>query len=307
MSPLNLNPAETGMFDGEFRLTANNRNQWKSITVPYRTFAASFDWNSMDKIVPVGTAGTGLQFMNDVAGDGNFSTTIIKWSAAWAYPINDSLKIGLGFNINYNQHSIDFTKFYFGSQYNGYSYDPNLPTSENFPAERFSYVDLTLGAYFHYILKNGIPLSGGIAFNHLNQPDQSFYTDDPNQLAMKFNFDIKSIIPLKKDIAFLPSIAFYRQGKLMETYYGGLFRLTTRYSNVRNIFFGGWFRHGDAGIIKLGFDYQNFNVGFSYDMNFSSLKVVSRGLGGPEIGIIYIFNTPKPVPIPGKKTCPVYL
>ena len=42
-SPLNLNPANTGMFDGDFRFAANQRTQWRSVTVPFSTFSLSAD------------------------------------------------------------------------------------------------------------------------------------------------------------------------------------------------------------------------------------------------------------------------
>lgn len=308
MSPLYLNPAETGFFDGEFRLTGNNRSQWRSVTVPYRTFAASFDWNSMQRIVKIGQMGFGLQFMNDVAGDGNFTTMLVRFSAAWQYPFNNKQSlISIGANANYNQQTLDFSKLYFGSQYNGFWFDPQLPAQESFTVSSFKYADFAIGLGFLHKLNNGIPISGGFALNHLNRPEQSFFSSDPNLLAMKFNLYLKSEIPLKEKIDAIPSLAIYSQGTHREILYGGLFRFETMYSAIHNLYFGGWIRHGDAGIIKIGFDYQNFNIGLSYDLNFSTLRVASNGLGGPEIGIVYIFNSPSPIPIPAKKTCPVFL
>ena len=39
MSPLNQNPANTGMFEGDARFILNYRNQWQSVKVPYNTFS----------------------------------------------------------------------------------------------------------------------------------------------------------------------------------------------------------------------------------------------------------------------------
>ncbi|MEK7227019.1 MAG: type IX secretion system membrane protein PorP/SprF, partial [Bacteroidota bacterium] len=33
-SPMNLNPALAGQFDGDHRFVMNHRNQWSSVTVP---------------------------------------------------------------------------------------------------------------------------------------------------------------------------------------------------------------------------------------------------------------------------------
>ena len=45
MSPLNLNPANTGMFEGDGRIIFNYRNQWKSVPVPYNTYSFGADFN----------------------------------------------------------------------------------------------------------------------------------------------------------------------------------------------------------------------------------------------------------------------
>jgi hypothetical protein len=41
-SPLNINPAKTGIFNGDKRINLSHRNQWRSI-VPWTTFTASYD------------------------------------------------------------------------------------------------------------------------------------------------------------------------------------------------------------------------------------------------------------------------
>jgi hypothetical protein len=38
------NPSLAGIFAGDYRLTAAYRNQWQSVTVPYRTFAAGLEY-----------------------------------------------------------------------------------------------------------------------------------------------------------------------------------------------------------------------------------------------------------------------
>ena len=45
MSPLNLNPAQTGLFEGDGRLIFNYRTQWRSVQVPYNTFSFGGDFN----------------------------------------------------------------------------------------------------------------------------------------------------------------------------------------------------------------------------------------------------------------------
>ncbi|MCB9047123.1 MAG: type IX secretion system membrane protein PorP/SprF [Chitinophagales bacterium] len=42
-APLILNPAFTGNFDGKMRASAIYRDQWRSVTVPFKTIAISVD------------------------------------------------------------------------------------------------------------------------------------------------------------------------------------------------------------------------------------------------------------------------
>ena len=45
-SPLTLNPALTGKFDGSYRVAGNYRNQWPTINNAFTTYTASFDIGS---------------------------------------------------------------------------------------------------------------------------------------------------------------------------------------------------------------------------------------------------------------------
>src|ERR1039457_1159201 len=72
MTPLVINPAFTGMFDGRVRAGAIYRNQWASVTVPYVTYGAYVD---MPLIIERNGSylASGLQLYKDQAGDGNLS------------------------------------------------------------------------------------------------------------------------------------------------------------------------------------------------------------------------------------------
>ena len=73
-SPTIMNPAMTGLVDGDLRLVLNYRSQWNNFTTGYKTFAASAD----TKLIKIGKhdfIGAGLQVYKDVAGDLEFTTS----------------------------------------------------------------------------------------------------------------------------------------------------------------------------------------------------------------------------------------
>src|SRR6188508_757804 len=67
--PAWLNPALTGAFDGQYRVSGIYRNQWGNISNPFSTFGFSGEI-SMDKNINVG-----VSVMKQTAGDGGYGYT----------------------------------------------------------------------------------------------------------------------------------------------------------------------------------------------------------------------------------------
>src|SRR3954470_5633398 len=69
-SPLTLNPAFTGKFDGQFRLAANHRDQWPSIPKAYVTTSASVDFGLLKGRIPERDVfGIGFSGLSDQSAD----------------------------------------------------------------------------------------------------------------------------------------------------------------------------------------------------------------------------------------------
>src|SRR6266516_4793846 len=51
-SPLTLNPALTGKFDGVYRIAINYRNQWPTIFNAFRTYTVSADMGILKNRIP---------------------------------------------------------------------------------------------------------------------------------------------------------------------------------------------------------------------------------------------------------------
>src|ERR1044071_9081282 len=74
-SPITLNPALTGKFDGVYRFAANYRNQWPTINNAYTTATASFDMGILkDRIPDYDQFGIGIMGFTDRAGEGGILT-----------------------------------------------------------------------------------------------------------------------------------------------------------------------------------------------------------------------------------------
>src|ERR1700748_2299843 len=70
-SPLTLNPALTGKFDGDVRIAGNYRNQWPTINRAFTTGTVSADFHIMkNKISEVDTWGVGIMALTDQSAAG---------------------------------------------------------------------------------------------------------------------------------------------------------------------------------------------------------------------------------------------
>jgi type IX secretion system PorP/SprF family membrane protein len=298
--PLFLNPAMTGMFDGQYRIHAHYRTQWKAFTTkPYTTTGISFD-------MPYRKFGVGLQIMNGHAGAGDYNAFSALASIGYDVVL-DSKKnhhLALGIQGGILQKSVDLNKLTFGAQYtpvNGGSIDPNLPNGEPLSNPHFLIHDINAG-FLYYFSKADARLNPFIGFSafHLTQPKETFGNND-NKLPMRFYIHGGTKININEKIQLLPKFIYMKQINDHELTATLLLNYFLQDSETYLIF-GGTYRTKDAGIIELGLKKGNYTVRVSYDVNTSQLKQVSNHRGGLELSLTYIpQKSKKPNPI---SNCP---
>ena len=83
-SPLTLNPALTGKFDGTLRVAGNYRNQWPAFNNVYTTSTLSVDFAILKKRLPdFDTWGVGILALTDQAGGGILKNNYIGLSTSY--------------------------------------------------------------------------------------------------------------------------------------------------------------------------------------------------------------------------------
>ena len=73
-APITLNPAMTGLMNGNYRGTAIYRDQWRSVSSPYVTIGTAFDINLFKGKWENDYFGLGLMFTDDFAGSSSFTS-----------------------------------------------------------------------------------------------------------------------------------------------------------------------------------------------------------------------------------------
>jgi len=304
-NPIFQNPANAGHFNGDYRFYGNYRDQWRSVTVPFSTFALSVD-SRISKYKNIGYA---INFFHDVVGDGQFRTIEFQGSASYNLKLTSdsthNLRLGLNLGLNHRQFNID--QLNFDNQFDGISYNPSLASGETFQTDRKSNLSTGVGATYMYYLNKRLNFTGGVGFFNLNRPNQGF-------LGVKIKREIRTeifvngIYKINHDFDLVPGIKSSIQGKYREFMIGSSVKYTliVRLGEYRAVYAGLWFRNRDAGVISIGMDYQNWFAGLSYDINFSKLVPASNARGGIEIAVRYILHQFKPKKIT-HRICPDYI
>ncbi|HOK37468.1 MAG TPA: PorP/SprF family type IX secretion system membrane protein [Bacteroidales bacterium] len=308
-APLFTNPANTGLFDGDLRFVLNQKNQWNSFTNAYRTFGGSVDAAYKINKINYSESGSGILLNQDIAGDGRFSTTQIYLNSAlrFKYGNNNKFKTGIGIQIGYTFHSINFNNFTFGEQYDGEQFDPNRPSNEVWDFNRFNYLDFGSGIVFSYNHSPKLDVGVSISANHINRPKRTFLENSNSILPVKWTLNFFGEYNFKDDLWIEPLILYHQQQKYTELNLGGILRFNYNPLSFQSFSFGLLLRARDAGIVVFGLNYNNLRFFISYDINISKLSAISKGRGGTEFSLIYIFSKIRPFDAPHYRKCPDFI
>ena len=288
-SPLQLNPSLTGNFDGAYRFAGNLRQQWASVSKPYTTLALSAD---AANVLRISKLGAGLQISNDQAGDGALRITQLNPSFSYCLKLSsDSThRLTIGGQPSLQLRQIDASKLTFGNQYNGAIFDPSINNGEIISGNS-SLFSFHSGITYKRIKKNRDEFTTGIAVHNLFSSEASIL-DNSESLKKRFTMHINWQLPIHPKMNLTPGILYLSQEQDNETVVGAnlTYLIDPRTYNYRTVQFGVWNRFKDAVIVYGGMEWDQLQVGISYDVNTSSLKTASNNRGGWEISAIYIIK-----------------
>ena len=290
-SPLLLNPALTGFFSEQLRVGLNYRNQGATISVPYKTYAASVDGVLQPTFIHDDFIGVGCVAFNDNAGDGSLQQSSVMLSGAYHKGLSrfGNLNGAVGVALGLVNRSVDYSKLVFGNQWNGVQFDPNAASNENYSTSSFLYLDLNVGVLLSYKVQRTAIISAGLSLNHINKPRDSFYKG-ADQVGWKWIAHGSGDVKLD-DHWFLESgITWYLMNKISELTLGGNLHYTKGEIGIAP---GLWYRVGSDIIVMAGLDYHRYSLLFSYDVNVSSLRKASKSVGGFEVSVVKKFIIPR--------------
>jgi type IX secretion system PorP/SprF family membrane protein len=302
-TPQLINPASTGVYEGFERLILNYRNQWSSIGAPFTTMAASFDMPIFNDPKKQHThLGLGLNVFSDKAGDAKFGTTQVNLSLSAIMPLSETSTLSAGLTFGGAQRSAKLEELRWGNQFDGTGFDPTIPHNEINSLNSYWYGDVGLGVMYQFSnVKDNFQdhdvyqFTVGGGYFHVNKPVLQYISSSSESLAPKIVAHASGRIDIPESvIGFMPIAVHMMQGPHTETNVGMMVRYRmktgTKFTgfNTESAFsFGAQYRVGDSWIPQIILEVSNYVIGFSYDLNNSNLKDVSKMNGGFEITFQY--------------------
>ncbi len=310
-SPLNLNPALTGMFGGNQRFAANFRRQWATVGEPYLQVSGAYDLRFTNKKGHFKPWSASLLFNHDQAGDAKLSFSQLGLGASYTHRLVPGKKTFLTFGMSGSaiQRSFDPNGLRFDDQYflkEGFV--GSQATGEFFEATSKWLGEVSTGVNLRILNDSSrTTLDIGAAAFHFNQPQKNFQDQLPTRLDSRFSVYVSSAWQMTKAFDLLFSITGQFQGANRQALLGvgGLYHLSSKRTRELALQLGGYYRAGDAFIPAVALHFQAWQFHFSYDLNTSSLREASLGKGGPEVSVIYILKNVPVIPV--CKTCPTHM
>lgn len=310
-SPLNLNPAATGVMPCDLRISTIYRNQFASAmgANAYNTFSAGVEGK-----FNAGRAdyyGLGFNLWADKAGASAFTNVQASISGAYHKRLGgrrspDQFLVAGG-QLGVSQRSINTNFLQFGTQFDGEQFNGSLSSQEVFGRTRVTYADFNAGLMWFAALdaKGKSNAYAGLSFGHLNRANQSYMLNaqgfDP--LYMKYTIHGGGDFRVARRFAIVPNFAIHLQGPSVQANFGSAvkFDLSKRAASDQAFHIGLYTRlkaiddslttatnNGsfESLIIVTRIRFGSNNIGLSYDVNFSA-RQATGGNGAFELSYIY--------------------
>jgi type IX secretion system PorP/SprF family membrane protein len=305
-SPLNLNPAQTGVFNGSHRYNLSWRDQWRFVPVPWQTFSVSWDKNFLP-LENKNFYGLGINFNYDRQGDSRLQLAALNISGSITRELNKSNLLSLGALLGGASRGFNTKDLTWDKQWNGDVFNPNAASGEQFDLDAMIFLETGLGINYRVQKSTRTKLDVGISALHLYQPKTNFYKTESKRLPTHFILNLQGSVKLANQIDLLAHGMHQIQAKYQETLLGGLLRIYVSQKRGKEITFDAGIGHRTSGswypTVALGFG--NWYVSGSYDIDRTRFnQVLSSNRGGPEIHLRYIHKNVRP--LGARKVCPIY-
>jgi type IX secretion system PorP/SprF family membrane protein len=177
-TPLLVNPAITGLYEGWERVIVNHRSQWLASNTQFQTTAIAADLNFFktrqnDKA----HLGLGVILWNDITGDANYGSKQAHLSLSGILPMGSGHIMSAGLQGGIGNRSGNMSALVFENQWDGEIFNPELNSNEaaTLNSNQYFYVSAGINYQFDggnstFARNEDIKIQIGASVYHVNQP-----------------------------------------------------------------------------------------------------------------------------------------
>lgn len=323
MSPLTMNPALTGAFEGTARIGGIYRGQWTNVGSGFVTPSIYADAPVIRGFRERDWVGVGLLFLSDQAGTNNLDLNLGGLSASYHLALDKKGSTMLTIGAQYNQVNRRLNAFRAFSEQNietGLGGGGLNPGNTEFDAmggseRNTDYSDINAGLLLRSAIDSESSFEIGFSALHLGTPNAGLRgggamggptpgggsTPSDRRLTFISHGKYETMLDEKWSIA--PTFFF-------QTTEGGRSEVSIQAWAGRQINtdlklnFGLGYRVNDAAKVLIGADYKDLRAALSYDINVSSANPITNYNGGFELAAYYIIKVYKKPELTPKVLCP---
>jgi type IX secretion system PorP/SprF family membrane protein len=289
-SPLLINPAFAGLFNGSIRAGVHFKNytdlpdnqylnQMTACGIDTRYQAGTKDFWTLQGLITSNKIGDPLFVNQEISIGGGF----IKLLKRGQYG-RGTQYLSLAFQFGMEQHSLG-KNTWFSNQYDPLTGGVNfsLPTGEPGNGSYASTLrpDLQAGIVWSNSWEGGQGIYAGISMFHINNPKYGFIPNMDNRIARRMNMIAGGTINISENTQFLPAIFYFRQGAHQRISPGIPFRFSPRYWKDNALRAGVWLQGTQSSnsnwqigalTFQAIFEIKSLHVGLAYDIGQKPLS-----------------------------------
>lgn len=281
--PAWLNPALTGVFDGDYRASAIYRNQWSNVASAFSTVGASLEFTTSKSL------NAGVSIVNQVAGDGGFNYTTAYGNVAYTgvkFGSAEYHRLVFGLQAGLIQRKFNPSKLVFSDQWNPVTGNI-IPTQEAISNPSATSFDAGAGVlYYDATPGKKANLFAGFSASHITRPENRFAAVINEKMPVRYTAHGGVKLAVSDDLTLTPNAIYLRQGNMEEKVVGTYAQLKAAVST--DLLLGVNYRLQDAVSAYAGFTHNNMVLSVSYDVNTSDLGKMVSGTNSFEISLTFV-------------------
>jgi type IX secretion system PorP/SprF family membrane protein len=312
-TPLNTNPALTGIFNGDMRIHAHYRHQWYTVEVPYLTFSGSFDRKIYNPRNNKGFWSYGVLFNYDRAGDARLTLMQLGLTGSYTFKFNERHLLTPGVIIGGANRTFDFGRnLQWDSQFQmGMFMETNDP-GEPLLADNQSifYFDAGVGLNYRWQKSSRTHIDVGGGLYHINTPQDAFIDEDDIDLPTRYTANVMTQFQLGTSFDLMINGLAQFQEEYFEVVPAVIGRIYVSQKRGKEFALDvgviARFTREEADAIApyIGFIPGNWMLTLSYGITLSEFDIATERYHGPEMSFRYIITRVKP--LDNFKNCPIF-